>query len=150
MCLTTRFPFIKTKKPIFCYKVVRKDYTSQYQKFPYELNKLYVLNYNLIAEIGHMDVMDIIPECLCRQGDYYGRKGIESAISNFKYLKVINHGFHAYRNLENAIKIVESSPKELIVIKCVIPEGSTIGINYNEIVSSQIAIIEQVKYDNSN
>ena len=147
MCLTTRFPFIKTKKPIFCYKVVEKDYTSQYQKFPYELNKLYVLDYNLIAEIGHIDVLDIVPECLYKQGDYYGRKGIESIINNFKYLKTINHGFHAYRNLENAIKAVESFPKELIVVRCVIPEGSTICINYYEIVSNQIAIIEQIKYD---
>lgn len=148
MCLTTRFPFIKTKKPIFCYKVVREDYKSLHKKFPYKLNELYVLNSDLIPEIGDIFVKDIVPECIWRLGGrYYGRK-----INNFKYLKTINHGFHAYRTIESAFTHVKcfNNILKLIVVKCVIPEGSTIGINYNEIVSNQIAIIEQVKYDNSN
>ena len=147
MCLTTRFPFIKTKKPIFCYKVVRKDYTSQYQNFPYELNKLYVLNSNLTAESVVTSLTDIVPEGL---EDKYGKYPFRSKklLSKFPNLKAIDHGFHAYRTLEYACSCAEFF--ELIVVKCVIPEGSTIGINYNEIVSNQIAIIEQVKYDNNN
>lgn len=138
MCLTTRFPFIKTKKPIFCYKVVREDYTSQYQKFPYELNKLYVLNSNLTAESGIPTLSDIFPD---RFVDYHP---IES-LSQFQHLKTINQGFHAYRTLECARDYAKFFKH--IVVKCVIPEGSTIGINYNEIVSNQIVIIEQVKYE---
>lgn len=148
MCLTTRFPFIKTKKPIFCYKVVEKDYTSQYQKFPYKLNKLYRLN-NLTSEYGIVSVKSIFPKELWTTFEvaqyhflYIGR-GEELITSNFLHLKVIIHGFHAYRNLEYAISLAEIYDN--IVVKCVIPEGSIIGINYDEIVSNQIIIIEQVK-----
>lgn len=144
MCLTTRFPFIKTKKPIFCYKVVRKDYTSQYRKFPYELNKLYVLPSNLVAASEVTELSNIVPERL--ENNYpliFTELTQKLLLSKFPYLKAINQGFHAYRTLECARDYAEFF--ELIVVKCVIPEGSTIGINYDEIVSNQIVLIEQVK-----
>lgn len=149
MCLITRFPRIKTKKDIEVYKVLRKDFTSPYQRYQYSLNSLAVSDLIALSVrwlyLSDAYVEDILPSEIVRSM-------IKSSITAFDHsivpissinlhFQFIGEGLHSYRNIRNAIV---SKTSENIICKAIIPAGSYIYINYNEIVSDKLIIKERL------
>ena len=61
---------------------------------------------------------------------------------------IINEGFHSFRTKEDAYiyrKTVLFNYSKAVLCKCIIPKGSTVIINDNQIVSNQIIFIEELK-----
>ena len=61
---------------------------------------------------------------------------------------IINEGFHSFRTKEDAYiyrKTVLFNYSKFVLCKCIIPKGSTVIINDNQIVSNQIIFIEELK-----
>ena len=61
---------------------------------------------------------------------------------------IINEGFHSFRTDEDAYiyrKTVLFNCSKAVLCKCIIPKGSTVIINDNQIVSNQIIFIEELK-----
>ena len=152
MCLITRFPRIKTKKDIEVYKVLKDDLTSPYQGYQYLLNTL--VESDLKISCIHLIkgciptnyAKDILPNKIIEPRLFYN----ESIY--FKYtdiqdinldLQAIEDGLHSYRDISKAMSSVSGS-EGYIVCKAIIPAGSYIYINYNEIVSDKLIIKERV------
>ena len=61
---------------------------------------------------------------------------------------IINEGFHSFRTEEDAYiyrKTELFNYYKAVLCKCIIPKGSTVIINDNQIVSNQIIFIEELK-----
>ena len=61
---------------------------------------------------------------------------------------IINEGFHSFLTEEDAYiyrKTVLFNYSKVVLCKCIIPKGSTVIINDNQIVSNQIIFIEELK-----
>ena len=108
---------------------------------------------------------DIINKFFFKKYDYY------SPYENYKYIKgklntsplgilvnkesntqnlniTINEGFHSFLTEEDAYiyrKTELFNYYKAVLCKCIIPKGSTVIINDNQIVSNQIIFIEELK-----
>ena len=61
---------------------------------------------------------------------------------------IVNEGFHSFRTEEDAYiyrKTELFNYYKAVLCKCIIPKGSTVIINDNQIVSNQIIFIEELK-----
>lgn len=146
MCLLTRFPRIKTKKDIEVYKVLKDDLTSPFQGYQYSFNSLIESDLKALSVrqpyLSDAYVKDILPSEIVTEPTItvFGYPIVPISSINL-HIQFIGEGLHSYRNIYNAIM---SKPSEYIVCKAIIPAGSYIYINYNEIVSDKLIIKERV------
>lgn len=146
MCLTTRFPRIKTKKDIEVYKVLEENLRSPWIGYQYSLNSLVKSDLKtspvclITGYIPTIYAVNILPSKIIKPVTVGNFTYVEN---NNLHLQTIEDGLHSYKDISKAISFVSDS-KGYIVYKAIIPAGSYIYINYNEIVSDKLIIKEQV------
>lgn len=151
MCLITRFPRIKTKKDIEVYKVLERNLRSPYQGYQYLWNTLVESNLKTSCIrlvngcISTEYAKDILPNKIIESRSY--NESIYFKCTNIQDINLdiqaIEAGLHSYRDISKAMSFASGS-EGYIACKAIIPAGSYIYINYNEIVSDKLIIKEQI------
>ncbi len=145
MCLITRFPIIKTKRDITVYKVIKYDPGigkiespfAGYQQHLYELNYIHKLtNSTLMFGDAYFQAYRIIPDWKT-----INPAELSTRLHNFKYLQSFTRGFHCFKEYEYAEELLPFSGNN--IVRCTVPKGSEIAINYKEIVSYKL-ILEEI------
>ena len=143
MCLITRFPKIITKKDLVVYKILKKDLTSPWKNYSYNLNQLNQeelsptpYSWELMSKFF---AKDIFPDIKI---DNRTRVYHNISLARRKLtIYIVTCGYHAYRTLDKAIKTASDiAIPGSVICKCIIPSGSEVCINYNEIVSNQLIV----------
>jgi len=144
MCLiTNKQPQVATED-IVVYKELGHNLCSVFQNFRYELNKLYS------TEIKEAPPGSYSPFCRIDQNYLYetygGFEQLEELIDSGA-LKIYQEGFHSISlNILETFLEAEERCANSVIVKCIIPKGSTYIEDFvGFVVSNQIMIIEKVQ-----
>lgn len=139
MCWEGNFNPKIAEKDISVFKIVRKispfKVESVYEKFPYNLDTLYILNTvesEIVSCSGLLGAYDIVKRAF--------HSYLSDSVSTFKYSGILY--ITPYKdNIKSPLDYFRLSDESLVRIECIVPKGSQYCINeLGEIVSNKIIL----------
>lgn len=145
MCLITRFPIIKTKRNITVYKVIKYDPETGKIESPFVEHQYYLYKLNYIHKLTNSTLMfgDAWHQAYRIMPDWriINPAELSARLHNFKHLQSFTRGFHCFKEYKYAKELLHVSGNN--IVRCTIPKGSEIAVNYKEIVSNKL-ILEEI------